>query len=122
MARVSTFPNVKRWDVLCCPFRAHISEDMVTLGRCPRLNCTALSGRKTGSHCRYGSYYITLIIEFSGEACLARKKHIITCSGVPWRAVIEPHRMEAVGIVSLVKRWADNQKQRAQPESHARCA
>ena len=46
-------PNVKRWDVLCCPFRAHISGDMVTLGRCPRLNCTALSGRKTGSHCGF---------------------------------------------------------------------
>ena len=35
-----------------------------------------------------------------GEARLARKKHIITCSGVPWRAVIEPRRMAVVGIVS----------------------
>ena len=25
-----------------------------------------------------------------GEARLARKKHIITCSGAPWHAVIEP--------------------------------
>ena len=35
-----------------------------------------------------------------GEACLARKKHIITCSGAPWHAVIKPRRMAAVGIVS----------------------
>ena len=27
-----------------------------------------------------------------GEVCLARKKHIITCSGAPWHAVIEPRR------------------------------
>ena len=25
-----------------------------------------------------------------GEACLARKKHIITCSGAPWHAVLNP--------------------------------
>ena len=35
-----------------------------------------------------------------GEACLARKKHIITCSGAPRHAVIKPRRMAAVGIVS----------------------
>ena len=35
-----------------------------------------------------------------GEACLARKKHIITCSGAPWHAVIEPRRMARVGLVS----------------------
>ena len=35
-----------------------------------------------------------------GEACLAPKKNIITCSGAPWHAVIEPRRMAAVGIVS----------------------
>ena len=63
-----------------------------------------------------------------GETRLARRMRAayfqiaLRCSGVPWRAVMEPRRMEAVGIVSLVKRWADNQKQRAQPESHARCA
>ena len=31
-----------------------------------------------------------------GEACLARKKHIITCSGAPRHAVIEPRRMAVV--------------------------
>ena len=35
-----------------------------------------------------------------GEACLARKKHIITYSGAPRHAVIKPRRMAAVGIVS----------------------
>ena len=35
-----------------------------------------------------------------GEACLARKKHIITCSGAPRHAVIEPRRMAAVSIIS----------------------
>ncbi len=35
-----------------------------------------------------------------GDACLVRKKHIITCSGAPRHAVIEPRRMAAVGIVS----------------------
>ena len=35
-----------------------------------------------------------------GEACLARKKHIITCSGAPRHAVIEPRQMAVVGIVS----------------------
>ena len=27
-----------------------------------------------------------------GDACLARKKHIITCSGAPWHAVIKPRQ------------------------------
>ena len=35
-----------------------------------------------------------------GEACLARKKHIITCSGAPWHAVIKPRRMAVVSIAS----------------------
>ena len=35
-----------------------------------------------------------------GEARLARKRDIITCSGAPWYAVIEPRRMAAVSIVS----------------------
>ena len=28
---------------------------------------------------------------------IAHTKHISTCSGVPWRAVIEPRRMAVVG-------------------------
>ena len=31
---------------------------------------------------------------------IAHTKHISTCSGAPWHAVIEPRRMAAVGIVS----------------------
>ena len=43
-----------------------------------------------------------------GEACLAPKKHIITCSGAPWHAVIEPRRRAAVGYCSpIVKRWTN---------------
>ena len=45
-----------------------------------------------------------------GEARLARKKHINTCSGAPWHAVIEPRRMAAVSIVSPMKRWATSCK------------
>ena len=37
-----------------------------------------------------------------GEACLAPKKNIITCSGAPWHAVIEPRRMARVSLVSLM--------------------
>ena len=36
----------------------------------------------------------------AGEACLAPKKHIITCSGAPWHAVIEPRPMARVSLVS----------------------
>ena len=35
-----------------------------------------------------------------GEACLAPKKHIITCSGAPWHAVIDLRPTAAVSIVS----------------------
>ena len=39
---------------------------------------------------------------------IAHTKHIITCSGAPWHAVIKPRRMARVGLVSPnVKRWAD---------------
>ena len=42
----------------------------------------------------------TSLSVIAGEACLAPTKHINTCSGAPWHAVIEPRRMAAVGIVS----------------------
>lgn len=38
--------SIVKMGSVCCPDRAHIVGDMVTLGRCPRLDSAALSVRR----------------------------------------------------------------------------
>ena len=53
---------------------------------------------------------------------IAHTKHISTCSGAPWHAVIEPLPKGGGGLLLAQCEMLDetNQK-RARPESHARC-
>ena len=44
-----------------------------------------------------------------GEACLARKKHIITCSGASRHAVIEPCRMAVVVALAQCETLGETQ-------------
>lgn len=46
MARRYKAVSIVKMGSVCCPDRAHIVGDMVTLGRCPRLDSAALSVRK----------------------------------------------------------------------------
>ena len=53
---------------------------------------------------------------------IAHTKHISTCSGAPWHAVIEPRRMARVSSVRSIETLGEKtNEKRAQPESHARC-
>ena len=52
---------------------------------------------------------------------IAHTKHISTCSGAPWHAVIKPLRTAAVVALAQCETLGETNQKRARPESHTRC-
>jgi len=51
---------------------------------------------------------------------IAHTKHISTCSGAPWHAVIEPHRTARVSSVRSIETLDETNQKRASPKGNTR--